>query len=766
MQMKSMRIHAEALGTSIGRDLIPWITALIPPVRWLASTIWVQTGLPGIFHDIGEAVGWTSAAVDVLLARIEQIPKVTGDAARGVKAWKEALGERAAGPLTLSPAEQKAAEQDLNEQLKDRLKPQKAARAEAEKADEAWNNLTGASLTLDGAIESEVRHWLALGKAHSDIATAYGITSKQVEAVATQMKFEQSVLEATNKAFQGHLALMTPLTEAYGRFHDAIGNVAGSWNEFHDGVSVAGDQVSTVTIPLFSKLTEGVLPQHTKQIQEATQANRTWGSTLTDAMKGLPNLLTSAFTGGGGFTGALKGLGTTITSGLFGEKGALSGLTKAATGGLTKIFGDTIGGALGAAIPGIGALIGPGISALVGGFKKLFGGPSAEELKGRETIQAFEQQISKTLTATQKLEAGNEQWKQTTIAVRDAYLATGRSEAEAEAAVKRLWDSSKKGAAETQAAIDQINGVLDEQKQDQQDLQAAIQRYGFSIEQLGPAMQKQKLDDQAKQLLNDWRLLVGSGIAVVDVDAKMASSINDYLKLARQTGQEVPAAMKPILQTMIDNGRLTDDAGNAITDMGQLGVTWSETMTQGFDRVVDKLQQLLEGLGLVPKALDAIPTNTDITITPHMGTPETEGPRAEGAARGGLVRAAGIQHFDLGGWVKASGWRLPWTVASTGTDTVPAMLTPGELILNQSQQGALAGLLEQRAQLAQGLLAGGKSGPIVLQEQFHFDLTVSAIDGTKLQETVETKLMPQIVSVIEDRRRGYTARLQQALGTA
>jgi hypothetical protein len=769
MQMKSAKIHAESLGTAIGRDLIPWINELMPAVKWLASTIWVQTGIPNTFHDISNAVSLTSAAVDVLLGRLEQIPKVTGAAARGVQAWKDALKGREAGPLTLDPGEQKAAEQDLNETLKEQQRVQKAAREEAEKQLTAWQNLTGAGLALDGAVESEVRSWLALGKSQSDIAAAYGLTSQQVAAVATQMKFEQSVLDATTKAFGRQYAMLTPLTARFGELHDSLHLLIGDWNAFHGGITVAGDEMATVTIPMFSTL-PNVVPQGTKAIQDATAATKTFGDTLTDAMGDVPNLLAAAFTGGGGLGGAIKALGTKVTAGLFGDKGAFSGITKAATGGLTRLFGDTIGGALGAAIPGIGALIGPGITALVGGFRKLFGGPSAEELKGRATIQDFEQQIASTLTATQKLEAGNDAWKQTTIAVRDAYLATGRSEAEAEAAVKRLWDSSKKGAAETQAAIDALNSVLQEQKQDQQDLEAAIQRYGFSIEQLGPAMQKQRLDDQAKQLLNDWRLLVGSGIAVVDVDQRMASSINDYLKLARQTGQEVPASFKPILQTMIDNGTLLDDNGQAVTDMGQLGVTWAESMTAGFDRVVNKLQQLLEGLGLVPKALDAIPDQKDITITPHLGIPEEPGgitgPRAEAASTGGFVTALGIQRFDVGGLVKASGWRAPWTFAKTGTDVVPAMLTPGELVLNEPQQAKIADLLAAGAAAAQGLLAGGKSGPaVVLQEKFEFSFDLRTIDGTDLQQTVETKLMPQIVSVIEDRRRGYAARLQQALGT-
>ena len=40
-------------------------------------------------------------------------------------------------------------------------------------------------------------------------------------------------------------------------------------------------------------------------------------------------------------------------------------------------------------------------------------------------------------------------------------------------------------------ALRDITAVMDAQKQDTKDLTAAVQRYGFNIEELGPAMQKQ-----------------------------------------------------------------------------------------------------------------------------------------------------------------------------------------------------------------------------------------------------------------------------------
>jgi TP901 family phage tail tape measure protein len=509
---------------------------------------------------------------------------------------------------------------------------------------------------------------------------------------------------------------------------------------------------------------------HQEALEEMKAQEFTWARGLQGVLGGIPGLLTQAFTGGGGMGGAGKAIASSV--GAFagtGLTGIATGLFNKAAPALLNTLGMGMTKMIGAAVPMIGPLIGAFAPQIIGGFKKLFGGVSEEEKKGRETIKAFEAQIASTLSATQKAEAGGDSWKMTVIGVRDAYLKAGKSAADTEAAVQKLWNSSKLGAAATKAAIEEINAVLEDQKQDEKDLEAAIQRYGFSIEQLGPAMQKQRLDEQAKQLLNDWRLLIGAGIAVGDVNSKMSGSMRDYLALAKRTGQEVPAAMKPILQSMIDQGILLDENGNAFTDLGQLGISFAETMTAGFDRVVAKLDDLLRGLGLLPPALDDVTNHLPSGSEPG-GTEDTEprGPgsgRPEYAATGGFVRALGVQHFDVGGWVKASGWREPWTFAKRGSDTVPAMLTPGELILNQGQQAQIVSLLDKGAQAAQGVLAGGKQTPIIMQEQLTVHLTVQSLDPRGVPEIVEQQMMPEITKQLEDRRRGYTSRWQQALAT-
>jgi hypothetical protein len=363
---------------------------------------------------------------------------------------------------------------------------------------------------------------------------------------------------------------------------------------------------------------------------------------VKDALTRIPDLLKQAFTSGGNLIGAMKAIGVDIAESIMGpllkQIGKVRSAAVAAGSALSSGLGQAAGlGTTANTIIGVGtglagaalaastwgtsmaaagvagsvalgaATLGIGTAAVAAGvlIKKWWDHKKAVQ-ESQKAVGEFEQQMWATLTPAQAAEAQGQTWAASVISVRDAYLATGRSATQAEADVAALWASSQQGAAATQAAIDKINAAFIEQKQDAVDLDAAIQKYGFSIEQLGPAMQRQKLTEQAMTLMNDFRLLAGSGIDVGVVLDKMGGSINEFLSSARKTGTEIPTSMQPMLQKMIDTGTLLDENGKAITDLGESGLTFSETMTQGFDRIVKKFDELLKTIGMVPTALAAI----------------------------------------------------------------------------------------------------------------------------------------------------------------
>lgn len=160
----------------------------------------------------------------------------------------------------------------------------------------------------------------------------------------------------------------------------------------------------------------------------------------------LSSLFQSAFVGGGGALGAVKAFATQT---------------------LTSLFGM---------IPGIGEWAGALASVVVStfsklwgwisdGFKKLFGGPSADELAGRDLVAKFEDNIIKMLSDTQRMEAGTERWAQVLVGVRDAIIAAGGSHDQAMALVERLWASSRSGAEASRLVIEEITRLMQGQGQ-------------------------------------------------------------------------------------------------------------------------------------------------------------------------------------------------------------------------------------------------------------------------------------------------------------
>lgn len=318
-----------------------------------------------------------------------------------------------------------------------------------------------------------------------------------------------------------------------------------------------------------------------------------------------------------------------MVGGKFGEMGTIAIDTfKNVAGALEKgdVFGAIVAGAMGA----------------LKAVKALFGGVSELEQKGREAEKTFESAYGS--------------FDNMMAAIGTAYAAQGLGAQQAQTDVLAMMAAEKQGAEAVKAAIQKINDVMNDQKKDAADLDTAIQTYKFSIEELGPTMQKQKLTEQAVQLENDFRLLAGSGINVNTVLEHMGGSINEFLQLAIKTGQEVPSEMQPILQKMIDNKELIDANGDAYTDLSATGVTFSETMTQGFQKVVDKLTDLINKIAGTTGALNAIPTskNIDVNFNGHWNIPEMprvgdNGEDVPGHAMGGVFASEHLARIAEGG---------------------------------------------------------------------------------------------------------------------
>jgi hypothetical protein len=155
-----------------------------------------------------------------------------------------------------------------------------------------------------------------------------------------------------------------------------------------------------------------------------------------------------------------------------------------------------------------------------------------------------------------------------------------------------LYAAKKKGDLE--AAIKDINAAFKYQEDALNMVTEAAQRYGFTLEELGPALQRQELDKQAQQLYKDFELLTSAGIDSIAVNERMSEAVSKYVQDAKKMGLEVPEAMRPMLETFAKSGTLLDENGNAITDLEDAGLSFSMTMSEGFKKLIEQVEKLTD----------------------------------------------------------------------------------------------------------------------------------------------------------------------------
>lgn len=485
----------------------------------------------------------------------------------------------------------------------------------------------------------------------------------------------QGGLASQAAALASGVSLLTPAVEALGAKQINATFAGGALS--HSLTTIASDLVPAQkkTVDLTGSL-DGLI----KVIEQAAVIG---GDTFRGLSQWMGNVLAAgkvAVQGVQGFRASLDGLGQggqataaslmNMTSSAIAVVGAMNTATASGNALQRTLGGVTTGFQAGNAIlPGFGGAVGAVVGGVVGLARGLFG-VSEETKKLRGEIATFEAGLRKNLTATQAADAAGRNWAATTIAVRDAYLLTGRSAAEAEAIVLRLWDEKNPQAA--RAAMQAINTVMeqatriagelneklngalkeamdlgvqlpdhltaavnqllamgkvtddnatllrqlaDQSEPDFKKMQDAAERFGVELSALGPAFEQNRLDERARDILDAFEIMQRGGADVGRVIQGMSDEINAFVQDAISSGRTVPENMRPILDVMIAQGLLTDANGVKLENLG--AINFSDPIESAFDRIIAKLQELIDtisgGMGFDKAAQDAKRFATDAT---------------------------------------------------------------------------------------------------------------------------------------------------------
>jgi hypothetical protein len=318
-----------------------------------------------------------------------------------------------------------------------------------------------------------------------------------------------------------------------------------------------------------------------------------------------------------------------------------SGVGKAIEGAAKKLPG-LMGSAISSAIPVVGAFIGPAIGWLSDKISGWFGKKEYEKLR-----DGFIQSAGgiQALTEAAK-DAG----------IRLDELMRARNTDQVKAAIGTIEEAFKFQASALDQAIE------------------AATRYGFTIEELGPALQRQELDKQAQQLYKDWQILNSAGIDTIAITERMADSVNQYVQDAMKMGLEIPQAMRPMLETMAKSGQLLDENGEAITNLDDAGLSFAMTMSDGFKALIEQVKQLTDAisrsLGLAIKNVpDLVVKGRVVYEDSEPPTPKSREPLE--SYQGGTD---GFRNFGTGTPVMLHGWEavVPRDESSGAFATVAA----------------------------------------------------------------------------------------------
>lgn len=149
-------------------------------------------------------------------------------------------------------------------------------------------------------------------------------------------------------------------------------------------------------------------------------------------------------------------------------------------------------------------------------------------------------------------------------------------------------------------------GLSDAAAVDFQRMEDVAKKYGIELSALGPKFQEAKLGFSANETIKDFKFLIDAGADVNGVLAGMTDELQALVKQSIDFGIALPDSMRPVLQKLIEQGKLTDASGTKLEDLTQ--IKFAAPIEDSVQRLIDKMGELIDRIGGVGTALGGLST--------------------------------------------------------------------------------------------------------------------------------------------------------------
>ena len=181
--------------------------------------------------------------------------------------------------------------------------------------------------------------------------------------------------------------------------------------------------------------------------------------------------------------------------------------------------------------------------------------------------------------------------------------------------------------------IERLTAAFDLQAEAVRLLEEAIERYGFTLEELPEHFRQEELNGMFVQLWQDYQLLIGANIDLETVLRRMAPAINEMVLAAAAAGISIPESFRPLIQQLIDMGLLVDEFGVQIESMDDLDITFVDDLETVLRDAVSAIYALVDAIRAL-MGLDPLYADVDVTIGTYSHTHEKDETPPIGAQHG------------------------------------------------------------------------------------------------------------------------------------